>query len=86
MPDEVIRNIVQIVRYTRGAPGVLLGAGPRAAVHLLNAVKAHARLAGRNKASLDDVAEMASFVLCHRLIVSGVSTRDVVAAAVAAGR
>jgi MoxR-like ATPase len=86
VPDEVIRNIVQIVRYTRGAPGVLLGAGPRAAVHLLNAVKAHARLAGHDKASLDDVAEMASFVLCHRLIVSGVSTRDVVAAAVAAGR
>jgi MoxR-like ATPase len=83
VPEEVIRYIVQVVRHTRETPGVVLGAGPRAAVHLLSAVKAHARLARRGAPTIGDVAEMASFVLCHRIITSGVSPREVVAAAVA---
>jgi MoxR-like ATPase len=55
-------------------------------VHLLSAAKAHARLAGRGAPSIDDVAEMAPFVLCHRIIVRDASPRDVVAEAVAAAR
>jgi MoxR-like ATPase len=83
VPDDVIRFIIRIVRNTRGRPGVLLGAGPRGAVHLVSAAKAHARLAGRSAPTIDDVAEMAPFVLCHRIIVSDASPHDVVAAAVA---
>jgi MoxR-like ATPase len=83
VPQDVIRYIVRVVRHTRESPGVILGAGPRAAVHLLSAVKAHARLAGRDSPTIDDVANMASFVLGHRIITSGVSPREVVAAAVA---
>jgi MoxR-like ATPase len=84
--DDVIRFTIHVVRNTRGRAGVLLGAGPRGAVHLLSAAKAHARLGGRGAPSIDDVAEMAPFVLCHRIIVRDASPRDVVAEAVAAAR
>jgi MoxR-like ATPase len=85
-PDEVINYVVDVVRRTRAAPGVILGASPRAAVHLLSAAKAHARLADRDVPTVDDVTAMAPYVLCHRIIVSGASARDVVSAAVAVAR
>jgi MoxR-like ATPase len=77
-PDDVARFIVRIVRATRAESGVILGASPRAGIHLLSAAKAHARLDGRQVPSRDDVVAMAPFVLCHRMIVEGVSARDVV--------
>jgi MoxR-like ATPase len=81
-PQDVVRSVVQVVRHTRETSGVVLGASPRAAIHLLSAAKAHARLAGRDAASFDDVAAMARFVLGHRIIVQGVSAKDVVSEAV----
>ena len=45
--DEVVGYVVAIVRRTRELPSIALGASPRAAVHLLGAAKAAARLAGR---------------------------------------
>jgi MoxR-like ATPase len=86
VPDEIVRYIVRIIRHTREAPGVVLGASPRASVHLLSAAKAHARLSGRDMPTLDDVAAMAPYVLPHRMIVGGASPHDVVSAAVAAAR
>ena len=47
-----------------------LGASPRAAVHLLGAAKAAARLAGRAYVTPDDVARMAAPVLRHRLVLT----------------
>lgn len=81
-PDDVIDYIVSVVRATRDQGGVVLGASPRASVHLLNAVKAHARLSGRGSATREDVKQMAPYVLCHRMIVDGISPDDVVSAAV----
>jgi MoxR-like ATPase len=86
VPDDVIQFIIRIVRHTRHAEGVVLGSSPRGAVHLMNAAKAHARLAGREVPNLDDVADMAPYVLPHRIIAPSVDTRDVVADAVAASR
>ena len=86
VPEDVISYVVDIVRHTRRQPGVILGAGPRAAVHLLSAAKSHARLAGRSAPTVDDVAQMAPFVLSHRVIVTDASPGHVVAAAVAASR
>ena len=51
-------------------PSVSLGASPRAAVHLLGAAKAAARLAGRDYVTPDDVARMAVPVLHHRLVLT----------------
>jgi MoxR-like ATPase len=84
MPDEVARAIVAVVRATRDRPGVILGGSPRAAIHLATAVKANARLAGRDTATIDDIAQMARSVLAHRMIVETGTGDDVVRSAVEA--
>jgi MoxR-like ATPase len=68
--EEVRGYVVALVRRTRELPSVSLGASPRAAVHLLGAAKAAARLAGRAYVTPDDVAGMAAPVLRHRLVLS----------------
>lgn len=67
--DEVLTYVAAIVRRTRELPSVALGASPRAAVHLLAASKASARLSGRDFVTPDDVAWMARPVLRHRLLL-----------------
>jgi MoxR-like ATPase len=67
--DEVVAYVAGIVRRTRELPSVALGASPRAAVHLLAASKASARLSGRDFVTPDDVAWMAMPVLRHRLLL-----------------
>ncbi len=56
------------MRCTREIEGVELGASSRAAIHLLSAAKANARLEGRDAVSIHDVRAMAPNVLRHRLI------------------
>ena len=67
--DSVLGYVVDIVRATRQLPAVALGGSPRAAVQLLAASKAQARLMGRPYATPDDVAAMARPVLRHRLVL-----------------
>jgi MoxR-like ATPase len=67
--DEVAAYIVALVRRTRDLPSVVLGASPRAAVHLLAASRAAALLAGRSFVTPDDVVAMAPPVLRHRLVL-----------------
>jgi MoxR-like ATPase len=68
--DDVAGYVVAVVRATRELPSVTLGASPRAAVHLLAAARAAARLEGRDFVVPDDVARMAPAVLRHRLVLS----------------
>ncbi len=67
---EVSSYLVAVIRRTRDLPSVSLGASPRAAMHLLAASKAAARLAGRDFVTPDDVAQMARPVLRHRLMLT----------------
>ena len=67
--DEIVDLITHIVRRTRVAPGVILGASPRAAVHLLAASKAAAQMDDRTYVDPEDVRRMALPVLRHRLIL-----------------
>jgi MoxR-like ATPase len=67
--DEVAEYLLSVVRRTRTLPSVELGASPRAAVHLLTAARAAARLAGRAFVTPDDVVAMALPVLRHRLVL-----------------
>jgi MoxR-like ATPase len=67
--DEIVDYVTAIVRGTRELPSVELGASPRAAVHLLAAAKARARLRGRGFVTPDDVVEAAPAVLRHRLVL-----------------
>jgi MoxR-like ATPase len=67
--EEVAAYVAALVRRTRSLPSVALGASPRAAVHLLAASQAAARLAGRAFVTPDDVVRMARPVLRHRLLL-----------------
>jgi MoxR-like ATPase len=67
---EVLGYVAAVVRRTRELPSVALGGSPRAAVHLLGAAKAAARLAGRDFVTPDDVGRMAPAVLRHRLVLT----------------
>jgi len=84
VPEPVARYLVALVRVTRSMPGVVLGASPRAAIHLLSAAKANARLSGRDVTTVDDVVHMAPYVLRHRLILDGVSADEVIGGALEA--
>jgi MoxR-like ATPase len=59
---------VDLCRATRTAPGVRLGASPRAAIWLIRCAQAHALLAGRTYVLPDDVKAMAVACLAHRLV------------------
>ena len=82
VPQPVARFLINVVRKTRELPGVLLGASPRAAIHLLAAAKAKARLSGRDHVLIDDVVAIAPYVLRHRIVVEGQDPENVVREAV----
>ena len=63
-------HVLAIIHQTRRLPSVELGGSPRAAVHLLTAAKAMARLRGRDFVTPDDVVEVAAPVLRHRLLLT----------------
>jgi MoxR-like ATPase len=67
--EEVMGYVLALVRRTRELPSVALGASPRAAVHLLAAAKAAARLSARGFVVPDDVVAVAPAVLRHRLLL-----------------
>jgi MoxR-like ATPase len=67
--EEVAAYVAAVVRQTRTLPSVLLGASPRAAVHLLAASKATARLDDRDYVTPDDVIAISPAVLRHRLVL-----------------
>jgi MoxR-like ATPase len=65
---DVEAYIVAIVRATRTHPDIVLGASPRATLHLAQAARAHAALLGRPFVTPDDVAALAPVILAHRLV------------------
>ena len=67
--DPVLDYIARIVEATRTSPDVLLGASPRAGVHLMRAAKAAAAVDGRDFVTPDDVKSLALPALRHRLVL-----------------
>lgn len=65
----VVDYAVEICRASRRAPGVYLGASPRASIWLIRASQAHAVLEGRDYVVPDDVKAMALPCLSHRVLV-----------------
>ena len=61
--------IVQLVHATRKHSKVLLGASPRASLDLFRSSQALALLRGRDYVTPDDVKELATLVIGHRVIV-----------------
>ena len=77
--------ITALVRATRDAPALTMGASPRASVALLKLSQAAALLDGRDYVVPDDVKSLAAPVLRHRVMVApeleleGVSADDALA-------
>ena len=65
--DEVKRYAVDLVRATRTAPGVQLGASPRASLALIGAAQALALCDGLAFVTPEHVQELAGPVIAHRL-------------------
>lgn len=63
----VASYLVDVVRATREASGVQLGASPRGSVALLQAARARAAIAGRSFVLPDDVKAMSVPCLAHRV-------------------
>jgi MoxR-like ATPase len=78
LPEEVGRYMVALARQSRDIPGVELGVSSRGIIHLAGAARANARLSGRDEVTIEDVQEIAPYVLRHRLILEeGMSPDDV---------
>ena len=69
MSDELKRYAVDVVRATRAANGIQLGASPRASLALMKAAQALALSEGREFVIPEDVREMAVPVIAHRMVV-----------------
>lgn len=84
LAPELKRYIVELIRATRGAPGVQLGASPRASLALMKAAQAAALMDGRDFVAPEHIQEMAVAVIAHRLMLdpqarfTGVTARAVV--------
>jgi MoxR-like ATPase len=84
MSAELKRYVVDVVRSTRHAPGIQLGASPRASLALMKTAQALALLGGRGFVTPDDVQELAVSVVAHRCVIepqarfSGMTAEQVV--------
>ena len=67
---QITAYITALVRGTREAASLTLGASPRAGVGLLKAARAAALLEGRDYVVPDDVKALAPAVLRHRINVA----------------
>ena len=84
MSEELKRYAVDLVGGTRSAPGVQLGASPRASIALMNAAQALALFDGLDFVMPEQIQELAVPVIAHRVVMepqarfSGQTARSVV--------
>lgn len=67
---KLVEFIAKIVNETRNNPALYLGASPRASLAILRSSKANAAIKGRDFVIPEDIVEMASPVLRHRIILT----------------
>ena len=65
--DKLVEYINKVVRLTRSAPQLHMGASPRAGLALMRGARTLAAFAGRDYAVPDDVVEIALSTLRHRV-------------------
>jgi MoxR-like ATPase len=70
MVDRVVDYVATLIRATRDAADLAMGASPRAGSMLAGAARARAALDGRDYVIPDDVKALAPSVLRHRLLLS----------------
>jgi MoxR-like ATPase len=69
MAEEVEDYLLDVVRKTRQHEGIRLGVSPRGLIALGQAAQALAGIRGRDYVIPDDIKELATHVLPHRLVI-----------------
>ncbi len=67
--DELMRYAVDIIRASRTAKSIQLGAGPRASIALVKSAQALALIEGLEFVTPEHIRELAVPVLAHRLVI-----------------
>ncbi len=67
--EELKRYIVDLTSATRKAPGVQLGASPRASLSLMKAAQALALFDGQTFVTPENIQELAVEVIAHRMVM-----------------
>ena len=88
--DSIADYVLRLVTATRSSELVSLGASPRAGIALMKTAKAYAYIMGRSYVVPDDVRNMLTAVIAHRLILSpkgksAFSSAEKVTAGIASG-
>tara|TARA_R110002096_G_scaffold116864_1_gene253302 strand:+ start:359 stop:1339 length:981 start_codon:yes stop_codon:yes gene_type:complete len=84
MKEELVSYVVELVRGSRKADSIQVGAGPRATKALLLSSRALAAIDGRDYVTPDDIRTMAYPVLSHRIVlrpeyeIEGLTVREAV--------
>ena len=68
--EAVLQYANDIINLTRNEPGFVMGASPRAMLHLVRAAQAKAYMEGRDFVKPDDIKAVAINVLHHRLVLT----------------
>ncbi len=68
--EKMLAYMQDIVLATRSGNDFVLGASPRALIHLMEAARAKAYVKGRDFVKPDDIKQIAVPVLSHRLVIT----------------
>lgn len=82
--EKLLQFIAKLVHQTRNHKSIYLGASPRASLAIMNASKAIAAMQGRDFVTPDDIRQIVTPVLRHRIILApdkemeGVTEQEVI--------
>jgi MoxR-like ATPase len=71
---DIIKYIVEIVSKTRNFEKIILGASPRTSIFLMNISRSIAFFEGRNFVVPEDIKEIATNIISHRLKIDSTAT------------
>jgi MoxR-like ATPase len=70
MEEKLLQFIAKLIHQTRNHKSIYLGASPRASLAIMNGAKAMAAMQGRDFVTPDDIREVVTPVLRHRIILA----------------
>jgi MoxR-like ATPase len=68
--EKLLQFIARLIHQTRNHKSIYLGASPRASLSIMNASKAIAAMQGRDFVTPEDIREVITPVLRHRIILA----------------
>jgi MoxR-like ATPase len=68
--EKLLQFIARFIHHTRNHKSIYLGASPRASLAVMNAAKAMAAINGRDFVTPEDILEVVTPVLRHRIILA----------------